>query len=88
MGGNAIRRGLPQDEKWAFARLMKKSVETAMARHEESLDYAMGFGRGMDRGMVDRYVRAWVNAFTIDVGERGAKAVEALLSRPVVWVEP
>jgi 1,4-dihydroxy-6-naphthoate synthase len=86
MGGNAIRKDLPQHEKLAFARLMKKSVEAAMDRHSESLDYAMGFGRGMDRGMVDRYVRAWVNAFTIDVGERGAKAVETLLSRPVGWV--
>jgi 1,4-dihydroxy-6-naphthoate synthase len=88
MGGNAIRRDLPPEEKKAFARLMKKSVEMAMARHQDSLDYAMGFGRGMECGMVDRYVRAWVNAFTIDVGESGAKAVEALLGRPVEWVGP
>jgi len=87
MGGNAIRKDLPPDEKRAFARLMKKSVEEAMSRHHESIDYAMGFGRGMDRGMVDRYVRAWVNAFTIDVGEKGAKAVGALLSRTVEWVD-
>jgi len=87
MGGNAIRKEMPLDEKRAFARLMKKSVETAMARHQESVDYSMGFGRGMDRGMVERYVRAWVNGFTVDVGKRGAKAVEVLLSRPIGWVE-
>jgi 1,4-dihydroxy-6-naphthoate synthase len=88
MGGNAIRKSLPQDEKRAFARLMKKSVEVAIDRHHESLDYAMSFGRGMDRGMVGRYVRAWVNGFTVDVGDRGAKAVEMLLSGPVAWVGP
>lgn len=79
---------MPLAEKLAFARLMKKSVETAMARHQESVDYAMGFGRGMDRGMVERYVRAWVNGFTVDVGERGERAVGELLSRRVAWVGP
>ena len=87
MGGNAIRKSMPLEEKQAFARLMRKSVETAMLRHEESIDYAQSFGRGMDREMVDRYVRAWVNDFTIDVGDRGAQAVCALLGRPVIWVD-
>ncbi|MDR2696943.1 MAG: hypothetical protein LBB40_00525 [Holophagales bacterium] len=86
MGGNAIRKDMPLKEKQAFARLMRKSVETAMARHQECIDYAQSFGRGMDHEMVDRYVRAWVNDFTIDVGDIGARAVCALLGRSVVWV--
>jgi 1,4-dihydroxy-6-naphthoate synthase len=86
MGGNAIRKNLPDAEKRAFARLMRKSVESAIARHKESLDYAQSFGRGMDGEMVDRYVRAWVNGFTVDVGDRGAKAVERLLGRKVDWI--
>jgi 1,4-dihydroxy-6-naphthoate synthase len=87
MGGNAIRKDMPPEEKQAFARLMRKSVETAMARHQESIDYAQSFGRGMNREMVDRYVRAWVNDFTIDVGDRGERAVYALLGGQVVWVD-
>jgi len=87
MGGNAIRKDMPPEEKQAFARLMRKSVETAMSRHSESIDYAQSFGRGMDREMVDRYVRAWVNDFTIDVGDRGARAVSVLLGRQVVWID-
>ncbi|MDR1841975.1 MAG: hypothetical protein LBQ86_08680 [Holophagales bacterium] len=86
MGGNAIRKDLPMEEKQAFARLMRKSVQTAIARHQESIDYAQSFGRGMDREMVARYVRAWVNDFTVDVGERGARAVNTLLGRQVGWV--
>ena len=86
MGGNAIRKDIPPEEKQAFARLMKKSVNTAMSRHQESIDYAQSFGRGMDREMVDRYVRAWVNDFTVDVGDRGAQAVSALLGKTVNWI--
>jgi len=87
MGGNAIRKSMPLEEKQAFARLMHKSVETAMVRHEESIDYAQSFGRGMNRKMVDRYVQAWVNDFTIDVGDRGAQAVYTLLGKPVSWID-
>ena len=87
MGGNAIRKGLAEDVKVRFANLMKRSVELAMARHEESVAYAQSFGRGMDAEMVGRYVRAWVNEFTVDPGPRGRAAVARLLGMEVSWVQ-
>ena len=87
MGGNAIRRDLPEPVKLRFARLMRASVELAMARHEESVAYAQSFGRGMDAGMVGRYVRAWVNEFTVDPGPRGRTAVARLLGLEPNWIQ-
>jgi len=87
MGGNAIRKDLPEELKARFARLMRKSVVMARQRHWESVDYSQGFGRGMDREMVSRYVQAWVNDFTEDPGERGKRAVELLLGMAPVWVQ-
>jgi len=87
MGGNAIRADLPAPVKDRFAKLMRRSVEMAMARHEESVAYSQSFGRGMDPEMVGRYVRAWVNDFTVDPGPRGRAAVKRLLGLDVVWVQ-
>ena len=87
MGGNAIRRNLPQVVKDRFAGLMRRSVELAMARHDESVAYAQSFGRGMDPEMVGRYVRAWVNDFTVDPGPRGRAAVDRLLGLEARWVQ-
>jgi 1,4-dihydroxy-6-naphthoate synthase len=87
MGGNAIRRNLPQVVKDRFAGLMRRSVELAMARHDESVAYAQSFGRGMDTEMVGRYVRAWVNDFTVDPGPRGRAAVDRLLGLEARWVQ-
>jgi 1,4-dihydroxy-6-naphthoate synthase len=87
MGGNAIRADLPAPAKLGFARLMRRSVELARERHEESVDYAQSFGRGMDRAMVSRYVQAWVNEFTVDPGDRGRISVERLLGIIPVWVQ-
>ena len=85
MGGNAIQKDLPEDVKNRFAHLMRRSVEMAMARHEESIDYAQSFGRGMDRGMISRYVKGWVNDFTVDPGPRGREAVKKLLGMEPEW---
>lgn len=87
MGGNAIRRDLPWEVKARFARVMRDSVRLARKRHEESVDYAQSFGRGMDRAMVSRYVQAWVNDFTEDPGPRGEAAVERLLGQNPRWVQ-
>jgi len=87
MGGNAIRRDLPADVKQRFAVLMRRSVEMARSRHDESVEYAQSFGRGMDRDMVSRYVQAWVNDFTVDPGPRGREAVGKLLGLEPVWTQ-
>jgi 1,4-dihydroxy-6-naphthoate synthase len=87
MGGNAIRRDLPEALKLRFARVMRKSVALSRRRHWESVDYSQSFGRGMDREMVSRYVQGWVNEFTEDPGPRGREAVARLLGVEPVWIQ-
>ena len=87
MGGNAIRKNLPIRVKIEFASLMRRSVEMAMSRHNESVMYAQSFGRGMDAAMVDRYVSAWVNNFTVDLGLVGKRSVAKLLGIEADWVQ-
>ena len=87
MGGNAIQAVLPGEVKTRFAGLMRRSVELAMARHDDSVAYAQSFGRGMDTAMVGRYVRAWVNEFTVDPGPRGRAAVARLLGLEPRWIQ-
>jgi 1,4-dihydroxy-6-naphthoate synthase len=41
----------------------------------------MGFARGMDPAVADRFVGMWVNELTIDCGERGRRAVQEFLDR-------
>jgi 1,4-dihydroxy-6-naphthoate synthase len=43
------------------------------------VNYAMQFGRGLDRAKTDRFVGMYVNNLTLDYGERGREAVRRLL---------
>jgi len=45
------------------------------------MEYALGFGRGMDHDSGDRFVGMYVNELTCDYGDEGRQAVEELLRR-------
>jgi 1,4-dihydroxy-6-naphthoate synthase len=59
--------------------LVRESIQYGLAHREEALDYAMQFARDMDRTLVDRFIRMYVNDLTLDYGERGRAAVRRLL---------
>jgi 1,4-dihydroxy-6-naphthoate synthase len=81
LGGNAIRRSLDRGTLRAVARLLKESIQYSLDHREKALDYALQFARGLDMRTADRFVAMYVNDWTLDYGERGRQAVQALLDR-------
>jgi 1,4-dihydroxy-6-naphthoate synthase len=81
LGGNVIRRDLGQEMCARVASLLKQSIEYSLDNREEALDYALDYGRGLDREKADRFVGMYVNDLTVDYGERGKKAMKKFLER-------
>lgn len=81
LGGNAIRRSLGRETIQESARLLKESIQYGLDHREEALAYAMQFSRGLDSANADRFVSLYVNDRTLDYGEEGRAAVQALLDR-------
>jgi 1,4-dihydroxy-6-naphthoate synthase len=91
LGVNTARRDLGDDVVRMISRLLRESIDVALEHRDEALDYALGFGRGMDAERGDRFVDMYVNELTQDYGEEGRQAVRELLSRAhaelrVEWV--
>ncbi|MBI2189081.1 MAG: ABC transporter substrate-binding protein [Acidobacteria bacterium] len=78
LGGNVIRRDLGPAVIAKVSRLLRESIAYALAHRQEALDYALQFGRGLDRAQADRFVGMYVNELTLDYGERGRAAVRRL----------
>jgi 5,8-dihydroxy-2-naphthoate synthase len=78
LGGNIIRRDLGRDLIATVSRLLRESIAYALAHRDEALDYALQFGRGLDRARADRFVGMYVNELTLEYGHRGRLAVERL----------
>jgi 1,4-dihydroxy-6-naphthoate synthase len=81
LGGNAVRRDLGAEMMARLTKLVRETVRHSLAHRPQALEYAMSFARGMDPGVADRFVGMWVNDMTLDMGERGRRAVQLFLDR-------
>jgi 1,4-dihydroxy-6-naphthoate synthase len=83
LGGNGIRRDIPEELKRRLCRLLTESIEYALDHRGEALSYATRYARGLedDPERSDRFVDMYVNDWTRDYGEAGRKAVQLLLDR-------
>lgn len=81
LGANAIRKDLGEATIGEVNRLLKASIQYGLDNRDEALDYALTFGRGLDRSMADKFVGMYVNDWTLDFGPRGRQAVRQLLAQ-------
>ena len=81
LGGNVVRRDLGDELMRAIAGDLKASIEYGLAHRAQALRHAQGFSRGLDATRTDRFVGMYVNAYTVDYGPVGRRAVAELLSR-------
>jgi 1,4-dihydroxy-6-naphthoate synthase len=81
LGGNVVRRDFGDELMRAIARDLKASIEYGLAHRAEALRHAQGFSRGLDVQRTDTFVGMYVNAYTVDYGPKGRRAVAELLSR-------
>lgn len=79
LGGNVVRKALGSEVVRAVARDLKASIEWGLAHRAETLAHAQGFARGMDAQRTDQFVGMYVNAYTVDLGPTGRRAVQRLL---------
>ena len=81
LGGNALRRALPDDVKTECCRMMRESIEYALNNHAEALEYSMAFARDMEPRLAEKFIGMYVNHYTVDAGEAIPKAVQLLLDK-------
>ena len=79
LGGNVIRRDLGPETVKKVSRILHDSIAYSLTHRDEALDYALQYGRGLDRAKADEFVGMYVNQLTLDYGERGRAALQRFL---------
>ncbi|MCS7033483.1 MAG: ABC transporter substrate-binding protein, partial [Phycisphaerae bacterium] len=79
LGGNCIRRDLGPEACQRIADIIKQSIRYSLENRQPAVEYALQFGRNLDRALADRFVGMYVNDWTLDYGPRGRAAIERLL---------
>ena len=60
---------------------LRESILYARAHLEDAVDYALTFGRGLERELGKRFVGMYVSDDTVDMGEPGRAALRLLFER-------
>ena len=79
LGGNIIRRDLGPAMIAKVSKMLHDSIAHALSHREAAVEYALQFGRGLDRAKTDRFVGMYVNDLTLAYGERGRRGLERLM---------
>lgn len=80
LGGNIIRRDLGPEMIAKVSKMLHDSIAYALSHRDAAVEYAIQFGRGLDRVKTDRFVGMYVNQLTLSYGDRGRQAVERLMT--------
>ncbi len=79
LGGNCIRKDLGMPAMQEITDILKQSIQFSLDHRKEAVEYALQFGRDLDKQMADKFVGMYVNHWTLDYGDRGVAAIETLL---------
>jgi 1,4-dihydroxy-6-naphthoate synthase len=83
LGLDAVRRDLGPELISRLASGLKESIAYADRFEKDAMEYARGFGRGIDTDVNKTFVRMYVNDDTRDMGDAGIRALTLLYTKAV-----
>jgi 1,4-dihydroxy-6-naphthoate synthase len=80
LGVNVMRRDLGEALHRQLSQALRDSIAWAHAHVDEALEYAMRYGRGIDKETCRKFVLMYVNDYTLALGHDGRAAIERLFT--------
>ena len=81
LGVNVVKKSIGYDAMEVCKSVLKQSIECAMDNRDAALDYALTYGRGIDKEEADTFVGMYVNDKTLDLGNDGVESIRLFLEK-------
>ncbi len=81
LGAIAVKRTIPDDLKHKINRVIRRSVEFALANPDSSLDFVKTYAQEMDVEVMQKHIALYVNHFSVDMGDQGREALNYLYGK-------
>jgi len=79
LGGNCIRKDLGPQVCQDVTDILKQSIQYSLDHRPQAVEYALQYGRDLNRDLADQFVGMYVNHWTLDYGPRGREAISRIL---------
>lgn len=78
LGLDVVRKDLGEEMARTLSVGLKESIHYGYTHQEEAIPYALRWGRGIDAKLGERFVKMYVSDLTVDMGEKGKRALDEL----------
>jgi len=75
LGINVMKTSLGMDTIHKFDQYLQASIEYGLNNLDDAIDYAMQYSRGKPRGLIEKFVKMYVNKITVNMGEKGEESI-------------
>jgi 1,4-dihydroxy-6-naphthoate synthase len=79
LGGNVIRRDIPQDIRSDLLAIMRESIDFGLKHRDEAVEHSMPYARDLNQRLADKFIGMYVNNLTRDYGDKGRAAIRRFL---------
>jgi len=80
LGGIVVQRSLPETIKIKLNRLLRKSVEFALANPRSGIDFIRSHAQEMEESVMFQHIDLYVNRYTVSLGTDGRAAITRLFN--------
>src|SRR5437762_14345956 len=81
LDGNCIRKDHSRGVMHEVTDILKTSIQYSLDHRAEAVQYALKFGRDLDRNLADKFVGMYVNHWTLDYGAKGRESIRRFLGQ-------
>lgn len=81
LGGIVVTRALPEEARRVVDRVLRRSVEFALANPEASMPFVRQHAQEMSDEVMRQHIELYVNYYSVDLGDVGRRAVERLFEQ-------
>ena len=78
LGINVMKDDFGTDTIRKFDKYLQKSIQFGLEHTNSAIDYAMKYGRGKPRNLIEKFVKMYVNDVTVNMGTDGEKSIRRL----------
>ena len=78
LGINVMKDDFGIDTIRKFDNYLQKSIQFGLEYTNSAIDYAMKYGRGKPRDLIEKFVKMYVNDVTVNMGMVGEKSIRKL----------
>ena len=75
LGINVMKDSFGLDTIKKFDKFLQESIQFGLNHVDDAIEYAMKYGRGKPRGLIEEFVKMYVNSVTVNMGESGEMSI-------------